>query len=429
MNCTFESDNDVQKYIKENNLKYKSDDDILLVYSNFQTYNEEKTSINFKSVVFDQKKHKILSLTYKRPQYNDYELLGSFDKNALFFSESIEGTTVNLFFFKDKWNISTTSFIDAKNCYWKSCKSIYTLFSECIKLNNSSMDESMELFLSKHDTTKVYIYSLVHFENIHLIDYSYRFGNKYTKLCFNFSRNTMLNFKMDFEKPNDIDEFTNVFSNYYGISGHIGILDSLNKDQKSVLSIFDIQHEGVLAIDIENEVFIKLHTDKYLSYYVYDKIKNPGCVDHYISLYNLNMLSHHFDIFPEDKYFESEPILKIVNTIIKNITNDMYNLLDVLYDVGIVYLPIKEDTRHVYEKIGPFTKKLLYTIREKSKLLRLKINKTHVLHIIKGLHSTFILNVLNEVVENSNKDLFKGYFSRYNRRIRNILKYNPHERK
>ena len=74
-----------------------------------------------------------------------------------------------MFYHNNKWNISTTSVLDAEQCYWISDKSILQLMKDCL------VNENWESFCSKHEPEKIYLYTLIHHENIHLIDYFYLF--------------------------------------------------------------------------------------------------------------------------------------------------------------------------------------------------------------------------------------------------------------
>ena len=76
---------------------------------------------------------------------------------------------------------------------------------------------------------------MIHFENIHLIDYSYKFGPEYKKLDLFMKRNLK----------------TNVISMFYDeiSSDH---LQTWNDKDQDIKSSYLIQHAGLIVFEEEN---------------------------------------------------------------------------------------------------------------------------------------------------------------------------------
>ena len=70
--------------------------------------------------------------------------------------EAIEATMIRVYFYKDKWYISTTSRIDASSSFWGEKTSFRTLFEEELKLSGITLDN----FLKKLDTRYKYFFML-----------------------------------------------------------------------------------------------------------------------------------------------------------------------------------------------------------------------------------------------------------------------------
>jgi len=70
------------------------------------------------------------------------------------FEESIDGTMINVFYYKDQWRVSTKGCIDAKRSRWGSSKSFYTMFNEACNFDIQELNKNY-----------CYTFVLVHKEN------------------------------------------------------------------------------------------------------------------------------------------------------------------------------------------------------------------------------------------------------------------------
>ena len=150
----------------ENNFMKKENDDIIMYYHG-------KNNDLPKNYFVDKKSNEIIAASYEHIEVSEDEI------DLCDCKEFVEGTCVMIFFFKS-WRVCTSSFLDASECFWKSEKSVFELTKECV--------DNWELFLESLDKTKLYCYTLIHHENKHLIDYTYKFGNDYKLLDLFFVR-------------------------------------------------------------------------------------------------------------------------------------------------------------------------------------------------------------------------------------------------
>lgn len=416
---------ELQEYAKKNNLRQKKKGNLILLYSPFETapLNSQE---RYKSIILEEdekdKTVRLVTVSYKRVQYNNRKLIETMKDPT--YCISYEGTCVHMFFYRDKWFLSTASFIDAYECFWKSeYKSIWDLFLECIKLDDKGTEESWDIFCSKHDKNKSYNYNLVHHENKHLIDYSFAFGPEYKKLCFLFSRH---NETQNIDTPgSSVTDYSDAVVNNHLKSADDAMveLQRMNNEQKGVTSIFDIRYEGIAVNDYENEVCVKITTDTYTNYYCYDKIKNPGSPEHLISLYKMNLLRDYLTFFESDSLYEGQSVLKIINTIFKSLAHDIWTIFNSLYDIENNYRIITTRTDQ-YKSLGKETKMVLTILRGLFKKKPKLANENFILPFLKSQSSIKIINLACEQCRHRNSDHFKNHINYYNKNVKMFLNFS-----
>jgi hypothetical protein len=75
--------------------------------------------------------------------------------------ESVDGTMVNVFYYKDEWRVATKGCIDAKRSRWGSSKSFYTMFNEACNFDLQALNK-----------TYCYTFVLAHKDNRIVTKYS-----------------------------------------------------------------------------------------------------------------------------------------------------------------------------------------------------------------------------------------------------------------
>ena len=129
--------------------KFKENDNFILCYSDF----EDNTN-NIRNIIYHKKSNKIVSISHKRVINNNFDLVKSWitENKNIYSYEAFEGTHVNMYFVDDKWYFSTTSYLDASECTWKSSFTIMDLMQDCIS------KENWNLFLDNHNKDNIYNY-------------------------------------------------------------------------------------------------------------------------------------------------------------------------------------------------------------------------------------------------------------------------------
>lgn len=404
--------------MKKYNLKKKYNNDFIMLYSNYLTQpldnNNEKNNnlLKYKNIIFDKNTNKVVSISHKRISNNDQIQLTNMEleNKEKIITEAYEGTLINMFYHNNKWNVSTTSMINADECYWKCDKSILCLIKDCF-----SDDNNWEEFCGKHNPEIIYLYTLIHHENIHLIDYSYKFGNEYKKLNFVLMRDKN-NFNILSDKEFNI-EHENVFTskNYKNLS----LVDDWNKEQHFFDHVKQIKYSGLIVRDIENENIVKIPTYAYSIYMYISKNKYPCTVEHYISLYQINMLNTYLNKFSTEMYYNNKLIKKLIHRLFSILVNEFNILIKNLYDINNNY-KIIESNSSIYNTLPKSYKKLIYNIKgNKKKFITNKIiyytlkntNSEEIINLIKDRNEVIknrIFNEMNTTYENeiSNEDVF-----------------------
>jgi len=365
--------------------------------------------MKYKNIILEKHTNKVVSLTHKRISNNDQIQITNMElqKKDKKITEAYEGTLINMFYHNNEWNISTTSVIDANECHWKSDKSILDLVKECFSENENQWRN----FCAKHNPEKIYLYTLIHHENIHLIDYSYKFGSEYKKLNFVLMRN-----KSDFSICPD-NEFTieenNVFisEEFHNLSS----LDDWNKEQHYFDHVKQIKYSGLIVRNLENENIIKLPTHAYSIYMYISRIKHPCTVEHYISLYQINMLDVYLNKFSTEMYYNNKQIKKLIHRLFSILVNEFNILIKNLYDVNNRY-SIIESNSHIYQSLPKMYKKVLYNIKgNKKKFITNKI----IYYTLKNTKSEELISLIKDRDEVISNEIFNEMNTTYQNEISN----------
>ena len=228
----------------------------------------------------------IITYTYDEVDVNNFEKI---DKMQSFTcKEFIEGTVISIFFCQDQWIISTSSFLNADECHWKSDKSILSLAKECV--------DDWSIFLENHDKEYIYMYTLVHHDNIHLIDYSYLYGPMYKELCLFMKRHIQTN-KVEMIIDNEIK---------------YDILLSWNEKDKHIKESNMIEHAGLVIIDNENNNIVKILTESYGIVSMNKKFHTVNSFSYFNQLYRQNQLNIYFNRFPSERYWKGRNIFILI---------------------------------------------------------------------------------------------------------------------
>lgn len=151
------------------NLKIKEDKDYPDLFLMFGQDNSDFTNKIVREcngIIMDKNTLKILCYSFDKC-LDGVEMPDELNKDKLKFENAIEGTLIRIYYYNNKWMISTKKCIDANKAFWMSKRSFLELFKDCEKVINKNITEISDL-------NKNYCYSfiIVHPENNIVIKYA-----------------------------------------------------------------------------------------------------------------------------------------------------------------------------------------------------------------------------------------------------------------
>lgn len=177
------------------NIKYNNYDIFKILYLKYNSLILNDYQRNCRSVIIDNN-YNIISYSYENLLENnegiDYLLknnidLNNIDLNNIIITEAYEGTTISIFNYNDKWYLSTRKCINLNDSIDNPQ---FIMFNELLTKNNY---KNLDDFCNKLDKNNSYHYILIHHNNKNYIDYKFKFGDNYTKLCLIAIRDSNLN--------------------------------------------------------------------------------------------------------------------------------------------------------------------------------------------------------------------------------------------
>lgn len=339
--------------------KYFKDDELMLIYTNYQEDNEKNFTLKneCRSLILDTKNKKIVSYTCNTPITN-FEAMDCLIENTNFPIElyrCYEGTMLSLFYHNSKWYLSTRRCLNAYESKWKD-KTHGDMFDEVLG------DKKNEL-LNRLDKDKSYYFILVHHENSNIVDYSYEFGKKYKKLVLAFTRDNETQEETIFEGnledidnvvyPNkveslsDFKERNNNDTNFgYCYDEGIIIKLKLNNGINKILKLQTYNYQFNKAIGSERNIY-----KGFLILYQNGNLKRL--------LENNNYLSKFRKIVNPINISESYDTIGIVDSLFKVITSEIYELFKMLWNIKTG----KRQDENLYLVLPKEYKMVLYGIR------------------------------------------------------------------
>jgi hypothetical protein len=295
----------------------------LLIYLVFMEDTNHLTELEreCRSVILDRRTLKVISYSMNEVYTEDKSLLNKLNSLSYKIYECIEGTLLSIYYFNDKWNVSTRRCLDAKKSFWLSSKNHYDLMLECVNDN----------FFEVLDKTKNYCFVLQHHENKGIVDYDKRFGNNYKRLVLLTIRD---------EEMNEInDNITEILKSDIKVVDEFNDL-SLLTNENNLENILDgVEYEGLLIKIYDNNIkYLRLPTSRYTK-------KNeimPNAQNKYISyikLYQLGTLKENIKLFPENGFIEHryKPIkydtIGVVDSCFQTLVIELHNLFCLMYDL------------------------------------------------------------------------------------------------
>ena len=172
--------NELKEFVQQDcfKLKIKEDkelDNVALIYSNHESNINEELVLFFNGVIIEKSSLKIICYTFdkcKEDNTFDHKLLDS----ELYIEPTYEGTLIRLFYYNNKWNMSTKKMINALNARWTSSKSFGEMFLEIFDpsiLDKLDKNHCYSFIMSHNENNIIFKYAsnfLIHISSIDLVN-------------------------------------------------------------------------------------------------------------------------------------------------------------------------------------------------------------------------------------------------------------------
>lgn len=151
---------DVRFFLLNNNLKVKDKDDLyIVIYDKLKSDLTKKFIKQSRGIILEKETNNIICYTFDNNKDFDYEEKQDINLDDTIIEESIDGTQIRLFYYKNKWNVATTRCIDAYKAYWKSNKSFGELFDDVkTKINFDKLNtDYCYSFVLRHKNNRIVV--------------------------------------------------------------------------------------------------------------------------------------------------------------------------------------------------------------------------------------------------------------------------------
>ena len=344
--------------------KQLEEDGLILLYNKYDDHNMSEIKRECRSLILDNKTLKIKAYSCETPYIlQNKDTLLNTDKNII--NMCYEGTLLSVFSYNNKWYVSTRRCLNSNQSVFKTeennLKSHYQMFEEVLsKTNYNNFNNLCNLL----DPLKSYYFVLIHYENKHIIDYSYRFDFEYKYLCLVSVKDDNMN-ELDIyddslpficqhiflpEKYNSIDDFININDkNKYN--------ESL-RDEGLIIKVFSTETNKYLLY--------KLQTDNYKLQMVTNGDKNM--YKGLIHLYQNNKITDYFNQIPDSKFlkivnplnvYESYYSKNVIDSMFKVLTSEIFELFKLICSLKTG----KNQNKELYEILPKEYKNIIYEIR------------------------------------------------------------------
>jgi hypothetical protein len=366
------------------NIYYKDDPESnrLQVYLTYLEDTNHLTELErqCRSLVLDRTTLQVISYSMDELYSEDESLSSRLKDCSHKIYECVEGTLLSVYYFNDKWNISTRRCLDASKSLWLSEKSHYDLMLECVQSN----------FFELLDKTKNYYFVLQHYENKGVVDYSKRFGEQYKRLVLLCVRDRDSHSEVNI----NLEELTSCGVKLLDEYSDLSLLEKENNLENLLEGV---EYEGLLVKMVDNGIikFLRLPTPRYTK----KSQVIPNAQNKYVSflkLYQNGTLKEHIKYFPENGSIQhpNKPTkydtIGMVDACMQVITKELYNLFKVMYDLKHG----EQKNKELYELLPVSYHEALYGIKgifyrkridqKLNKIKSHKLTEKDIYHMIKS---------------------------------------------
>lgn len=345
--------------------KQLENENLILIYNKYDDHNMSELKRECRSLILDKKTLEIKAYSCETPKL----ILGKEtiqDSSSNIINMCYEGTLLSVFYYNNIWYISTRRCFDSSQSVFNTSvdsvsKSHYLMFEEVLSKTEYINFESFSKML---DQTKSYYFVLIHHQNKHIIDYSYRFGDKYTYLCLVSIRDSnMTELDIYGEKLSFINEYIFLPEKLNSINDFIKIneqnnYNSIPKDEGIVVKVF--------SPETNNYVLHKIQTDSYSFNMIIGTEKN--IYKGLIYLYQHNKLIEYFDKYPTSEFikitnpqntYETFYTIGVIDSVFKVFTSELFELFKLICSLKTG----KSQNKELYEILPKEYKNMIYGLR------------------------------------------------------------------
>lgn len=345
--------------------KQLEDENLILIYNKFDDHNMSELKRECRSLILNNKTLEIKAYSCETPKLIlDKESLSDSSSNII--NMCYEGTLLSVFFHNNIWYISTRRCLDSSQSVFNTSvesisKSHYLMFEEVLSKTEYINFEGFSKLL---DQTKSYYFVLIHYQNKHIIDYSYKFDAKYTYSCLVSIRDSnMIELDIYEEKLPFINQYIFLPEKLNSINDFIKIneqnkYNSTPKDEGIVVKI--------LSQETNKYTLHKIQTDAYGFTMITGTEKN--IYKGLIHLYQHNKLIDYFDQDPTNNFvkiinphntYESFYTIGIIDSVFKVFTSELFELFKLICSLKTG----KSQNKELYEILPKEYKDMIYGLR------------------------------------------------------------------
>lgn len=155
---------------------------IYLVHNDYYVKCNSPYYDDCRSFVIELKDGKVKLIAYTYEKMKEHSASSFFHHVDDVYYEGIEGTTVLVFHYNNKWHFTTTRCTDIDASYFHdSDVSFGSMLDDCINHNRHALTSQLNPF-------HCYVFLIIHHKNIYTTDYADKYGEKYAKLMLVLER-------------------------------------------------------------------------------------------------------------------------------------------------------------------------------------------------------------------------------------------------
>jgi hypothetical protein len=345
--------------------KQLEDANLILIYNKYDDHNMSELKRECRSLILDNKTLEIKAYSCETPKLILVkDTIQDLPSNII--NMCYEGTLLSVFYHNDMWYISTRRCLDSSlSVFNKSDESVskshYQMFEEVLSKTKYNNFEGFSKLL---DQTKSYYFVLIHHQNKHIIDYSYKFDFNYTYTCLVSIRDSdMIELDIYEEKIPFINQYIFLPEKLNSINDFIKINEINNYNSKP-------RDEGIVVKVFSPETnkytLHKIQTDSYSFTMIIGNDQNiyKGLIHLYqhnklIDYFNQNPTSNFIKINNPHNTYETFYITGIIDSVFKVFTSELFELFKLLCSLKTG----KSQNKELYEILPKEYKDMIYGLR------------------------------------------------------------------